>query len=93
MHRFQEQAQAGPERRILEPHQALDGGPDGMALHRRIVADAGQYLRQRGWLLMEAGEGQPAALAGLLAGAGGFEAIEIRKDLQGRDRMIGARRR
>lgn len=81
------------EVRDFEPRQALDGGPDGMALHRRIIAEAGEHLRQRGWLLMEAGERQPEALARMLADARAFEAIEIRKDLQGRDRMIGARRR
>jgi hypothetical protein len=42
---------------------------------------------------MEAGERQPEALARMLAEARAFEAIEIRTDLQGRDRMIGARRR
>lgn len=79
--------------RDFEPRQALDGGPDGMTVHRRIIAEAGQHLRQRGWLLMEAGEGQPDTLARALAETGVFEAIEIRKDLPGRDRMIGARRR
>ena len=81
------------EVRAFEPRQALDGGPDGMALHRRIIAEAGQHLRPGGWLLMEAGEGQPESLARMLAEARAFEAIEVRKDLQGRDRMIGARRR
>ena len=81
------------EVRDFEPRQALDGGPDGIALHRRIIAEAGQYLRPGGWLLMEAGEGQPEALAGALAETGLFDAVEIRKDLQGRDRMVGARRR
>ena len=81
------------EVRDYEPRQALDGGPDGMAFHRRIITDAPAYLRAGGWLLVEAGEGQAEALAGMLEAARAFEAIEVRRDLQGKDRMIGARRR
>jgi release factor glutamine methyltransferase len=82
-----------PEVREYEPHVALDGGPDGTAFHRRILTEAPRYLRSGGWLLMEIGEGQAKVLASALALTDAFEAIEVRRDLQGRDRMIGARRR
>lgn len=82
-----------PEVRDYEPHVALDGGPDGTAFHRRILTEAPRYLRSGGWLLMEIGEGHAKALASELTTTEGFAAIEVRRDLQGRDRIIRARRR
>jgi len=81
------------EVRDHEPHLALDGGPDGMAFHRRILTGAPGSLRPGGWLLMEIGEWHAEALAGAITQTGAFGAIEVRKDLRGVDRMIGARRR
>ncbi len=81
------------EVRHYEPRLALDGGPDGMAFHRRILAEAPDYLRPRAWLLMEVGEGQAEPLARMLAQHEAFEAVEVRRDLAGVDRMIGAERR
>lgn len=80
------------EVRDYEPRLALDGGPDGMAFHRRILTEAPGYLKPRGWLLMEIGEGQAEPLARVLAAQEAFESVEVRKDLGGVDRMIGARR-
>jgi release factor glutamine methyltransferase len=42
----------------FEPHLALDGGPDGFAVFDRLVAQAGQYLRPGGYLLIEIGSSQ-----------------------------------
>ncbi len=47
-----------PEVSRFEPRQALDGGPDGMAVIRRIITTAPLVLRPRGWLMMEIGEDQ-----------------------------------
>jgi ribosomal protein L3 glutamine methyltransferase len=38
-----------------EPELALGSGPDGLALARRILADAGDYLRDGGLLVVEVG--------------------------------------
>jgi release factor glutamine methyltransferase len=46
-----------------EPRRALDGGVDGLDLLRRIVAAAADLLRPGGWLLIEVGGNQHAALA------------------------------
>lgn len=81
------------EVRGYEPREALDGGPDGMRFHRRILTEAPHHLRPGGWLLMEAGEGQAGALTRVLAATQDFEGVEVRRDLQGKDRMIGAQRR
>jgi release factor glutamine methyltransferase len=45
-----------------EPRSALDGGPDGLDVVRRVVADASQLLRRGGWLLVEIGGDQDGAL-------------------------------
>ena len=42
-----------PEARLHEPAVALDGGPDGLDLHRRIAADAPLWLAPGGHLLIE----------------------------------------
>ncbi|MDB5593595.1 MAG: modification methylase,hemK family [Hyphomicrobiales bacterium] len=41
-----------------EPEMALAGGPDGLDIVRRILADAGKHLTGTGGLLCEMGEGR-----------------------------------
>lgn len=41
-----------------EPRLALDGGADGMAIVRRVLAGAGAHLREQGGLLCEVGRGR-----------------------------------
>ncbi len=53
-----------------EPLTALDGGPDGLDLVRRIVEDAAHLLCREGWLFLEIGGDQDRALAPSLAAAG-----------------------
>jgi release factor glutamine methyltransferase len=53
-----------------EPRRALDGGDDGLALVRRVVATAARLLRPDGWLLVEVGGDQDVALAPTLSAAG-----------------------
>ena len=49
-----------PEEFHREPRVALDGGPDGLALVRRLVRHAAQRLRPRGILMIEVGGGRDA---------------------------------
>lgn len=42
-----------PEARDHEPWLALDGGPDGVDVHRRVAAQASQWLRCGGHLVIE----------------------------------------
>ncbi len=79
-----------PEVSMYEPRLALDGGPDGMAVIRRIIAGAPVVLRPDGWLLMEIGEEQAGPLASLMA-AEGFSGIRAQRDLRGVERYIGGR--
>jgi release factor glutamine methyltransferase len=47
-----------PEARLHEPRLALDGGADGLDIHRRIAAQAATWLAPEGHLLIETSERQ-----------------------------------
>jgi release factor glutamine methyltransferase len=51
-----------PEVREHEPRVALLAGPDGLAVHRRLLADSPAFLQPGGFLMLEMGFGQHAAL-------------------------------
>ena len=53
------------EVRNHDPHLALDGGPDGLDIYRAIARDLDAHAAP-GWLLMEAGAGQAAAIAEII---------------------------
>jgi release factor glutamine methyltransferase len=74
-----------------EPVAALVAGADGLDDIRRIAAAAPPLLAPRGWLLLEHGHDQAAAVRALLAGAGLADATS-RCDLAGIQRCSGARR-
>jgi release factor glutamine methyltransferase len=59
-----------PEARVHEPRTALDGGTDGLDVHRRIATGAPAWLAPGGVLLVEVGAQQAPVLAGVLARAG-----------------------
>ncbi len=80
-----------PEVSRYEPRGALDGGPDGLDVIRRIAAEAPRFLAPEGRLLLEFGKGQDAAVRDLLAEAG-FSRVEIRRDLAGIPRVAVAGR-
>jgi release factor glutamine methyltransferase len=71
-----------------EPLPALDGGPDGLDLIRRIIAEAPAHLLPGGSLLMEADPRQMAAIT-LILSEKGYRDIRIYQDLSGQDRVIG----
>jgi len=76
-----------------EPRVALDGGPDGLALHRRIMAEAPWFLKPGGLLALEVGADQAGSVVELLDEGGSFEAVEVIKDYAGHDRVILCRKR
>ncbi|GLQ54083.1 hypothetical protein GCM10010862_13420 [Devosia nitrariae] len=75
------------EVREYDPRLALDGGPDGLDPYRTIAKQAPRYLKPGGWLMVEIGSGQGAAVAGLLDAAG-FSGVSVDKDLAGLDRVV-----
>jgi release factor glutamine methyltransferase len=71
-----------------EPRLALDGGDDGLALLRRVVAAAPARLaRPGGVLAVEVGAGQAPAVALLFAQAG-FADIETKRDHARIERVV-----
>jgi release factor glutamine methyltransferase len=75
-----------------EPIAALDGGADGLAIHRRIWAGAADRLVGGGHLLLEIAFDQgPAALA-VLAEYPALANGRILKDHAGNDRVVAAKR-
>jgi release factor glutamine methyltransferase len=73
-----------------EPLEALVAGTDGLDDLRAIVAAAPAHLLPGGWLLLEHGWDQGAAVRALLAAAG-FARVATRRDLGGRERCSGGR--
>lgn len=74
-----------------EPLQALASGADGLDDIRSIIRQAVNHLAPGGWLLLEHGYDQAAAVRALLADAGLLHA-QSRRDLAGIERCSGARR-
>jgi len=70
-----------------EPRLALDGGPDGLALVRRLVQQAPALLAPGGVLVRETGAGQAPATAELCRAAG-FVDVRMRRDLGAIDRVV-----
>jgi release factor glutamine methyltransferase len=89
--RADEFASLQPEVRDFEPRLALDGGPDGLAVIRRLSVQLWPHLCAGGFTALEVGTGQAGAVANLLAAAGLSE-IEARADHAGIDRVVAGRR-
>jgi release factor glutamine methyltransferase len=71
-----------------EPLQALASGADGLEDIRRIVQQAAARLQTGGWLLLEHGYDQAAAVRTLLQDRG-FTQVQSRRDLAGIERCSG----
>ena len=75
-----------------EPLQALVSGSDGLDDIRQIVEQSGPHLLPGGWLLLEHGYDQAAAVRELLDAAG-YAEVQSRRDLGGIERCSGGRKR
>ncbi|MGK7297286.1 MAG: peptide chain release factor N(5)-glutamine methyltransferase [Candidatus Wenzhouxiangella sp. M2_3B_020] len=73
-----------------EPAVALTPGPDGLAVIRSLISDAPARLTAGGWLLIEHGHDQAAAVRKLFEERG-FSDIESRRDLAGIERVTGGK--
>jgi len=80
------------EIRLHEPLLALDGGPDGLKVIRRLVAKAAQFLVTDGILALEVGSGQAPAVKKLLAATGAFDLSRAIEDYAGIKRVVMAKR-
>lgn len=72
-----------------EVRAALDGGPDGLRFYPALVDAGAASLRGGGMIAVEIGDGQ-AAPVGEMLGAAGYGRIEMKRDYNGRERVITA---
>lgn len=84
---------AGLEPEVLDwdPRDALVSGPTGHEVSDRLIAEAPDWLRPGGWLLLEVDAARAAEAARRCLAAGYAEAHVV-ADLAGRDRVVAARR-
>jgi len=75
------------EVRDHEPRLALLGGKDGLDHIRSLTLAARKLLKDRGWLIFEFGIGQSEEIKEILK-LNGFSGIEIKKDLNGIERVV-----
>lgn len=82
-----------PDVRDYEPHSALDGGPDGLAVIREIAALLPGLLIPDGLALFEVGIGQAIEVERVFEQIPGLRAAGVWPDLSGVPRVVGARLR
>lgn len=70
-----------PEARLHEAPVALDGGPDGLSVLRRVGVEAAGWLAPGGHLVVEAGTTQIDALGDALRAAGLIPTVHHDEDL------------
>jgi release factor glutamine methyltransferase len=80
------------EVRDHDPHQALDGGADGLAAYRAVIPQAGRLLKPGGTLVVEAGRGQGGDIEALMTAAGLTIDRPPKTDLAGIARAVSARK-
>jgi len=74
----------------FEPEIALASGPNGLGHIKTLVSSARSVLSGGGWLLIEHGYDQAAAVRELFQ-LDGYQNIESRRDLAGIERITGGR--
>lgn len=76
----------------FEPRGALTAGPTGLEAYPAVIAAAARTLVPGGWLMMEIGWKQGAAVRELVeASPAGFEEVAAVRDLAGLDRVVVGR--
>mgnify|MGYP002737479211 CR=1 FL=1 len=81
-----------PEVSEHDPHHALFGGSDGMAVIRPIVRRAAELLKTGGLLAVEHDDTTSQACVDVVTTTGVFAEVTARTDLTGRPRFVTARR-
>jgi release factor glutamine methyltransferase len=71
----------------FEPRHALDGGPDGLDVIRRLLEILPEVLAQRGLALLEIGADQEDGIIAAVAGISGRWSCVVERDLAGLPRV------
>ena len=79
-----------PEVRLYEPRQALDGGEDGRVHLRLLIQKAPDYLAPNSFWAVEVMQGQAPWVVEQLQARGGYQQIQVHKDLAGIERVVSA---
>lgn len=74
-----------------DPHEALDGGEDGLSYYRALAAGLARWLRPDGVLAVEIGSEQDGAVTEILRRAGCRE-VRVVRDYTDLPRVVTARR-
>jgi release factor glutamine methyltransferase len=90
--RSAEIADLATEVRDHDPHQALDGGIDGLNAYRALIPQAARLLKPGGALVVEAGLGQSRDIGELMTAAGLTLERPAKADLAGIRRAVGSRK-
>ncbi|OBH24361.1 protein-(glutamine-N5) methyltransferase, release factor-specific [Mycobacterium sp. E342] len=86
-------ADVEPEVAQHDPHHAVFGGPDGMAVIAPVVALAGRWLRPGGIFAVEHDDTTSSQAVEIIRTTGLFDDVLARRDLAGRPRFVTARRK
>jgi release factor glutamine methyltransferase len=81
-----------PDVKDFEPTLALDGGPDGLDVYRRLLEEAPSVLASEGVVCVEVGLGQVDRLCEEVSASKFFEVVKVQPDLQGIPRMVCLKR-
>ncbi len=72
----------------FEPRIALSGGYDGLDFYRRIIKNAGAFLKPNGLLVLEFGINQSIPIVNFALDTRQYDLLEIRKDYGGIERAV-----
>lgn len=75
-----------------EPREAFDGGPYGLCILQRVIKDAVAFLKPKGVLALEVGEGQSKSVMRLMERDGRYDVIAAVAEPSGAERVVLARR-
>ena len=76
------------EVRDFEPALALFGGPTGVEIYQRLIADAARIVKPGGWLVMEIGYQAQDRIQAMLAAS--WVEVQVKQDLAGWPRVVSA---
>ena len=74
--------------KAYEPHLALDGGADGLAVYRRLLRDAPDLLTEGGIIAVEVGIHEATDVAALMAAHPRIVRTKKLRDLAGIERVV-----
>ena len=77
----------------FEPRVALFAGKSGLEFYENLVYQAKDYLKEKGWLLLEIGGKQSREVRNLLEMTEFYDSIDVRADYAGLSRVIKGRRK